>query len=119
MLGAAMLVGGCAATIDENAAPAPAYGVVRQDRTSVELLVRDATVERSKSVIRTWLTANTSGERYLTVTVLRARDASTYICRAEFVADEETAQSTTSGRIPGPYPAIVFDCPTGGPAAGG
>jgi hypothetical protein len=118
MLGAAALAGGCAATGDDNA-PTPAYGVVRQDGTSVDLLVRNATVERSKSVIRTWLTDNASGERYLTVTVLRAQDATTYICRAEFVADAETAASTTSGRVPGPYPAIVFDCPTGGPYAGG
>lgn len=114
-IGAAVLATGCAASGHDDA-PTPAYGVVRQDGTSVELLVRDATVDRSKSVIRTWLRGNAAGAPYLTVTVLKARDVSTYVCRAEFVADAETARTVTNGRVPGPYPAVVFDCP-GGPQA--
>lgn len=93
----------------------PEYKVVKTRRNAVDLLVPKATVASAQAAIHDWLEQNADGHDYLSVMVVRSANAKTYVCSAEYVADERTSQIKTGGRITADeYPATVMNCPDPG-----
>ncbi|NJP27099.1 hypothetical protein FLW53_23440 [Microbispora sp. SCL1-1] len=93
-------------------ATVPDYSVAKTRRNGADLLVKGATVESAQAAIRDWLERNAGDRDYLTVQVVRSADAKVYVCSAEYVADERTAQIKTGGRITADdYPTTVMNCP--------
>jgi hypothetical protein len=89
----------------------PAYEVVKTRRNGVDLLVPKATIPSAQAAIKDWIEQNSAGRDYLVVQVVRSADAKTYVCKAEYVADEQTSQIKTGGRVTGDFPATVMNCP--------
>lgn len=119
---AAVLVGCSSADSDDasdKAAAAkkdvPAYSVIKDEPRSAELLVANATTDSATAAIEDWIAKNAGDRAVLGVQVVRTKDAGTIVCRAEYYADEDTAQVQTGGRITADeWPHTEIDCPDPG-----
>ncbi|MGI5182228.1 hypothetical protein ACQEVZ_38640 [Dactylosporangium sp. CA-152071] len=80
-------------------------------KQGADLVAPGVTVDGARAAISDWLAKNAGDSKHLVVTVVRAAADKTYVCRAEYVADEQTAAVRTGGRVKGPYPATVVNCP--------
>ncbi|GEC02968.1 hypothetical protein SSP24_06230 [Streptomyces spinoverrucosus] len=118
---AAALVG-CSSDTDDasgNAATpkteVPAYSVIKNTDRAVELLVENATANSATAAIQDWIGSNAGDRKALSVQVVRTKDAGTIVCRAEYYADEATANVQTGGRITADeWPHTEIDCPDPG-----
>ncbi|MFE6025552.1 hypothetical protein [Streptomyces niveus] len=93
----------------------PPYTVVKEKGRSVDLLVEEATKDSATAAIHDWIDKSIGDRKYASVAVVRSKDAGTIVCRAEYVADEQTAEVQTGGRITASdWPHTELDCPDPG-----
>ncbi|MFM9563264.1 MULTISPECIES: hypothetical protein [Streptomyces] len=107
---------GCSADSKDEAAVAkkdvPAYSVIKDEPRSAELLVANATTDSATAAIEDWIAKNVGDRQVLGVQVVRTKTAGTIVCRAEYYADEATAQVQTGGRITADeWPHTAITCP--------
>lgn len=95
---------------DEPKAAVPSYAATAT-KQGADLVAPAVTVEGARAAIGDWLAKNAGDSTYLVVTVVRNAEDKTYVCRGEYVADGQTASVRTGGRVKGPYPATVVNCP--------
>lgn len=114
----ALAVTGCGGSDDagtDKASPpaaVPKYTVIKDTNSLAELLVENATTDSATAAIQDWLDKNAGGRDALNVQVVRSKDAGTIVCRAEYYADEQTAQVRSGGRVTSDkWPHTEFDCP--------
>ncbi|MFE3495277.1 hypothetical protein ACFXOS_19760 [Streptomyces sp. NPDC059175] len=100
----------------EATVKAPAYTVAnKREKTklgSVDLVIPNATVDQAKAAIEDY--AQTIGDRFLNygITVVRSDADKVFVCRAEWVKDEQAAKIYTGGRITSDtWPALKTECP--------
>ncbi len=106
-----MIVG--ALTQEDEADPeaaAVAYTVASVGDRRVVLVQSDASADSARAAIRHWVDHNDAGE-YRVIEVVRAGDATLYVCRARYVRDERVSAVQTGGEVKGPYPALAIHCP--------
>lgn len=95
---------------DQPTAVAPSYAATAT-KQGADLVAPGVTVDGARAAIGDWLAKNAGQSPYLVVTVVRNAEDKTYVCRGEYVADGQTASVRTGGRVKGPYPATVVNCP--------
>lgn len=99
-------------TGDSSKAAAPRYTVIKDTNRAVELLVEDATKDSATAALEDWIDTKVGDRKSVSVQVVRNKDAGTIVCRAEYYADEETANVQTGGRIKAAeWPHTEVECP--------
>lgn len=93
----------------------PAYTVAnKKEKTktgSADLVIPNATVDGAKAAIQDYAQTIDGPVNY-SITVVRSNADKTYVCRGEWVKDEEAAETYTGGRITSDtWPALDMNCP--------
>ncbi|THA78400.1 hypothetical protein E6R60_05815 [Streptomyces sp. A0642] len=93
----------------------PAYTVAnKKEKTktgSADLVIPNATVAGAKAAIQDYA-KTIDGLLNYSITVVRSNADKTYVCRGEWVKDEQAAEIYTGGRITSDtWPALDMNCP--------
>ncbi|MEU6491107.1 hypothetical protein ABZ890_12020 [Streptomyces sp. NPDC046984] len=97
----------------------PHYTVINKKEKSktakVELVVPDATVDQAKAAIRDYASKIDGAFLDYGITVIRTKDAGTYVCSGEWLKDENAAKIYTGGRVTSnAWPTVDMNCPDPG-----
>lgn len=91
------------------------YTVLKEDGARVTLLVKDATKTTAMDAVRDYYDYNTGASdspKFLDVEVVKAKGASTYVCRSRYFADKATATAKAGLDLPADqFPTYTKNCP--------
>ncbi|MGW6695630.1 hypothetical protein ACWF62_17820 [Rhodococcus sp. NPDC054953] len=116
---ASLLLAGCggddnSTTDDAPAAAVPEYTVTNEERgkiASADLVIPDATIESASAAIEDYA-SGIDGADTATITVVRDDADAVFVCRGEWVIDEQASQLYTGGRVTADsWPALDLNCP--------